>query len=119
MVALLLGFLSFASRELNLNSWSAGGVTILWPTNGLLMGILLCNPKRHWPVYLAVAGIIDLLVNLSLSGPFHIAVYLSACNLLEATIGALLLYTVIAPSPTSRKKSNLWLFLGTACCSRL
>ncbi len=111
-VALLLGFLSFASRELNINSWSAGGVTILWPTNGLLMGILLCNPKRHWPVYLIVAGIIDLLVNLSLSGPLHIALYLGTCNLLEATIGALLLYTVIAPKPDLTQRRQLIAFLG-------
>jgi diguanylate cyclase (GGDEF)-like protein/PAS domain S-box-containing protein len=111
-VALLLGFLSFASRELNLNSWSAGGVTILWPTNGLLMGILLCNPKRHWPVYLTVAGMIDLLLNLSLSGPLHIAVYLGACNLLEAAIGALLLYAAIAPQPDLTQRKQLVAFLG-------
>src|SRR5271170_4539504 len=95
-VTLLLGFLSFASRELNLSSWSAGGVTILWPTNGLLMGILLCNRKRHWPLYLAVAAVIDVFLNLSLGDSVHIAWYLSACNLAEATIGALLLYSTIA-----------------------
>ncbi len=111
-VALLLGFLSFASRELNLNSWSAGGVTILWPTNGLLMGILLCNPKRHWPIYLTVGGIIDLFLNLSLGSPVYIALYLGTCNLLEATIGALLLYTVIAAKPDLTQRRQLIAFLG-------
>ena len=111
-VALLLGFLSFASRELNLNSWNAGGVTMLWPTNGLLMGILLCNPKRHWPIYLMVAGIIDLLMNLNLKDSLHIAVYLATCNLLEATLGALLLYRVIAPKPDLTQRRQLVAFLG-------
>lgn len=111
-VALLLGLLSFASRELNLNSWNAGGVTILWPTNGLLMGILLCNPKRHWPIYLALAAIIDLFINLSLNDPFHIAMYLSVCNLAEATIGGLLLYRAIAPKPDLTQRRQLIAFLS-------
>jgi len=111
-LALLLGFLSFASRELNFHSWNAGGVTILWPTNGLLMGILLCNPKRHWPVYLTVAGTIDLLMNLGLNAPLHIALYLSACNLLEATLGALLLYRAIAPKPDLTQRRQFVAFLG-------
>jgi diguanylate cyclase (GGDEF)-like protein/PAS domain S-box-containing protein len=111
-VALLLGFLSFASRELNQNSWSIGGVTILWPTNGLLMGILLCTAKRHWQVYLTVAGIIDVLLNLSLSDPLHISIYLSTCNLMEAMMGALLLYPVIASKPDLTQRKQLVAFLG-------
>jgi diguanylate cyclase (GGDEF)-like protein/PAS domain S-box-containing protein len=111
-VALLLGFLSFASRALNQNSWSLGGVTILWPTNGLLLGILLCSPKRHWPVYLTVAGVIDLFFNLDLRDPFYIAVYLSACNLLEATLGAFLLYGVIAAKPDLTLRKQLVAFLA-------
>jgi diguanylate cyclase (GGDEF)-like protein/PAS domain S-box-containing protein len=111
-VALLLGFLSFASRELNLNSWNAGGVTILWPTNGLVMGILLCNPKRQWPVYLTVACTIDLILNLSLGSSFYIGLYLGTCNLFEGTIGALLLYKVIAPKPDLTQRKQLIAFLG-------
>src|SRR5271163_4082876 len=111
-VALLLSFLSFASRELNQSSWNLGGVTILWPTNGLLLGILLCSPKRHWPAYLMIAGIIDLFFNLGLRDPLYIAVYLSACNLLEATIGALLLYGVIAAKPDLTQRKQLVAFLG-------
>ena len=111
-VALLFGFLSFASRELNLSSWNAGGVTILWPTNGLLLGILLCNPKRHWPIYLSIAGIIDLLLNFSLGDSLYIAVYLSSCNLLEAVIGALLLNRTIAAKPDLTQRNQLIVFLG-------
>ncbi len=111
-VALSLGTLALVSRELNINSWNAGGVTILWPTNGLLLGILLCNPKRHWPIYLTVAGILDLLMNLSLNDRFHIAVYLATCNLFEATIGALLLSRVTTPEPDLTQRRQFVAFLG-------
>ena len=76
------------------------------------MGILLCNPKRHWPVYLIVAEIIDLLVNLSLANSLYIAVYLSTCNLLEATLGALLLYRIVSPKPDLTQRKQLVAFLG-------
>lgn len=111
-VALMLGCLSFVSTELNLYSCNAGGVSLLWPTNGLLMGVLLCTPRRNWPVYLTVAAIIDLVVNLSLNNPFYIALYLSSCNLLEAASGALLLYGVVAARPDLTERRQLVAFLG-------
>jgi diguanylate cyclase (GGDEF)-like protein/PAS domain S-box-containing protein len=110
--ALLLGCLSFASRVLNQSSWSVGGVTILWPTNGLLLGVLLCSRRRHWPAYLAIAGFIDLGINLSLNAPFWLAAYLSACNLLEATLGGLLLYGAISGKPDLTQRGQLVAFLG-------
>ncbi len=113
-VALLLSLLSFASRQLNQDSWAAGGVTLLWPTNGFLLGVLLCNPKRHWPGYVAVAYLIDFSVNFSLNDPLYICAYLSSCNMLEAILGALLLYSVIAPKPdlTLRRQLVAFLFYG-------
>ena len=69
-------------------------------------------PSDIGPLYLAVAGIIDLLMNSSLSDPPYIAVYLGACNLLEATIGALLLYKVVAPKPDLTQRNQLVAFLG-------
>jgi diguanylate cyclase (GGDEF)-like protein/PAS domain S-box-containing protein len=115
-VALLLSFLSFASRFLNQGSWAVGGVTILWPSNGLLMGILLCSPKRHWPAYLAVAGTIDFLFNVSLHDTLSIGAYLSCCNMLEAVLGAMLLYPVIAARPDLTQRKQLVVFL---CCGVL
>jgi hypothetical protein len=44
-VVLALGCLDIAALILNIHSWQTGGVTILWPTNGLLLGILLCTPR--------------------------------------------------------------------------
>jgi diguanylate cyclase (GGDEF)-like protein/PAS domain S-box-containing protein len=110
-VALLLGFLSFATRQLNFDSWAAGGVTILWPTNGFLLGILLCNPKRHWPAYIGMGFSIDFALNLSLSDPLVIALYLSGCNMTEVLLAAWLLYPAIAAKPDLTERKQLIGFL--------
>jgi diguanylate cyclase (GGDEF)-like protein/PAS domain S-box-containing protein len=110
-VALLLGFLSFATRQLNLHSWDAGGVTILWPTNAFLLGILLSNPKRHWAAYLGLGFLIDVSLNLSLHDTMVIALYLSTCNMAEVLLAALLLYPVIAAKPDLTERKQLVAFL--------
>src|SRR5277367_1850118 len=97
VLALLLAFLSTTTSLLNLSSWRAGGITILWPSNGFLTGALLCVRRRHWPAYLAVGFVVDLGINLSLATPSWIAVYLAACNMIEATLAAALLFRTIAP----------------------
>jgi len=113
-VACLLGFLSFATRQLNIGSWAAGGVTILWPTNGFLLGILLLNRRRQWPAYLALGFLIDLGVNQSLHNPLAAGLYLSCCNMGEVLLAAWLLYPVIAAKPdlTIRKQLIAFLFYG-------
>jgi diguanylate cyclase (GGDEF)-like protein/PAS domain S-box-containing protein len=110
-VALLLIFLTVASRLVNQGSWDVGGVTILWPTNAFLMGVLLCNPKRHWPAYAVVAGLIDLVFNLSLHDSLFIGGYMSACNLLEAILGATLLYPILSEKPDLTQRKQLVAFL--------
>src|SRR5215469_16302907 len=98
-VALLLVFLSLAARELNLNSWNAGGVTILWPTNGFLLGILLTEPKRNWTTYLGIGYLIDLAFNLLAGTPIPGSAYLAGCNAGEVLLAAILLYPYIASKP--------------------
>jgi diguanylate cyclase (GGDEF)-like protein/PAS domain S-box-containing protein len=113
-VALLLGFLSLAARELNLNSWNAGGVTILWPTNGFLLGILLTVPRRHWTIYLGLGYLIDLAFNLVQSTSITGSAYLAACNAGEVLLAAMLLYSYIASKPdlTERRQFAAFLFYG-------
>jgi diguanylate cyclase (GGDEF)-like protein/PAS domain S-box-containing protein len=111
-VALLLGFLSFATRQLNVGSWNSGGVTILWPSNGFLLGVLLCNPKRQWPAYVSIGWLIDFSINLSLDTPFVNSVYLSGCNMLEVLLAAFLLYPIVAPKPELTERKQLVAFLS-------
>jgi diguanylate cyclase (GGDEF)-like protein/PAS domain S-box-containing protein len=96
---------------LNLQSWSSGGITILWPSNGLLAAALLCARRRHWAAYLAVGFAVDFTVNLILSTPTWVAGYLSGCNMVEAWLAAALLFRTIAPKPDLTERKQLMRFL--------
>jgi diguanylate cyclase (GGDEF)-like protein/PAS domain S-box-containing protein len=111
-VLFLLLLLSSSASLLNLDSWRAGGVTIMWPSNGFLIGVLLCSPRRHWPSYLTIGFLVDLCVNFSLDhiqfGRLTItSPYLSVCNMLEVYIAAALLYKVISPNPDLTQRKQL------------
>ena len=114
VLALLLAFLSGTTSLLNLQSWSSGGITILWPSNGFLAAALLCARRRHWPAYLAVGFAVDFAVNLILSTPTWVAGYLSGCNMMEVWLAAALLFRTIAPKPdlTERKQFMRFLLYG-------
>src|SRR5579862_464690 len=107
-IAVLLGLLSYCALQLNLRS---GGVTILWPSNGLLLGVLLLAPRRQWLAYMAVGLLIDVSINLSLSNPAPISIYLASCNMVEVLVAALLLYRVLVPAPDLTRQRQLIFFL--------
>jgi diguanylate cyclase (GGDEF)-like protein/PAS domain S-box-containing protein len=110
-VVLVLCCLDISSVVMNLHSWSVGGVTILWPSNGLLLGVLLCAPRRHWPTYLIAGFAVDFGINVSLSlrfsMSFWISAYLALCNMLEVGLGAVLLHRVISPEPDLTRRKQL------------
>ena len=106
-VALVLVCLGYAALLLNIQSWDNGGATILWPSNGLLLGVLLCSRRRQWAAYLAVGFAVDLGLNLSLSFAPGISIYLAGCNMLEVGIGAALTYRTISPNPDLTQRRQL------------
>ncbi len=89
----------------------------MWPSNGFLLGVLLCTPRRHWSSYLALGYFVDLSVNfvldrvqighLSWASP-----YLAGCNMFEVFIAAMLLYKVISPNPDLTRRRQLIYLLG-------
>jgi diguanylate cyclase (GGDEF)-like protein/PAS domain S-box-containing protein len=95
----VLGCLDTAALLLNMHSWHAGGTSILWPANGILLGALLCAPRRHWPAYLTAGFVIDLGLNLFVTSHLWTSAYLAFCNTLEAGLAAALLYRTISPKP--------------------
>jgi len=113
-VALVLVCLGYATLLLNIRSWDNGGVTILWPSNGLLLGVLLCSRRRQWAAFLAVGFAVDLGLNLALSFAPSISIYLASCNMLEVGIAAMLTYRTISPNPdlTQRKQLISLLLFG-------
>src|SRR5271156_2712666 len=108
-IGLFLSVLSYSALLLNNRS---GGITIVWPSNGLLLGALLLAPRRQWLAYIAVAFSVDLGVNLSISNPSRTSVYLAGCNMIEVLVAAFLLYRTIAPSPDLTRRRQLVSFLA-------
>ena len=105
----LLGLLSYCALLLNLRT---GGITILWPSNGLLLSVLLLTTLRRWPAYLGVAFAVDLAINLSLANPVGISAYLAGCNMIEVLVAASLLYRVMKPAPDLTRRRQLIYFLS-------
>jgi diguanylate cyclase (GGDEF)-like protein/PAS domain S-box-containing protein len=101
--------LSYSALVLNERS---GGITVLWPSNGFLLGILLVVPRRQWLAYIAVAYCVDVGINVSLSNPVPISLYLAVCNMVEVLVAAFLLYKALAPDPDLTRRRQLAKFLA-------
>jgi diguanylate cyclase (GGDEF)-like protein/PAS domain S-box-containing protein len=106
-VALILVCLDYAALLLNIRSWDNGGVTILWPSNGLLLGVLLCTKRRQWPAYLAVGLFVDLGINLALTFAPWSSAYLAGCNMIEVGLAAALMYRTVSPNPDLTQRKQL------------
>jgi diguanylate cyclase (GGDEF)-like protein/PAS domain S-box-containing protein len=107
LIGLALACLGAAALLLNMHSWNEGGVTIMWPSNGLLIGVLLCSHRRHWPAYIAVGFAVDLGINLALSFAFWVSAYLACCNMVEVGIAAFLMYRTVSPKPDLTQRKQL------------
>src|SRR5580658_8555415 len=114
VTAFLLAGASFGAVLLNSISWGSGSISILWPTTGLLIGILLCLPRKHWPLYLAVGFVIDLLVNAITPGsrPLTGMLYLAGGNVIEVVMAAWLLKPTISPKNYLTRPDQLIRFLA-------
>lgn len=97
--ALILAAVTFGAELLNTISWATGNISIMWPSTGLLVGMLLCVPRRHWLAYIAMGTAIDFAANLlpPLRSPLWLACAASACNVVEVTVAAWLLRPALAP----------------------
>jgi diguanylate cyclase (GGDEF)-like protein/PAS domain S-box-containing protein len=98
VLGLSLIALSLITSLLNGESWRAGGPSVVWLSNGLLIGVLLCSPRRQWPAFFVLAYVIDVGVNLALKNPVGISFALSMCNMIEVAIASFLMYPAIQES---------------------
>ena len=110
-VGLGLVFLSTTASLLNARSQAVGNVSIIWLSNGFLMGILLCAPRKHWTSLLALGTVIDFGINMGLRTPIGVSAYFSLCNMIEVIVGASLMAQAIAPSPDLTQPKQLRSFL--------
>jgi len=107
-----LAFLSGISSLLNARSQAQNGASVIWLSNGFLMGVLLCAPRRHWAALIALGGIVDFGVNIALGASLGVCVYFAACNMIEVLIGAAFMHRAISPNPDLTELKQLKSFLG-------
>ena len=97
--ALILICVMFGAELLNTISWTTNNISILWPSTGLLIGMMLCAPTRQWWAYLLVGSVIDFIANVlpPLRAPLAYGFYQTFCNAIEITLAAWLLRRSLAP----------------------
>lgn len=86
----------------------AGRIASLWIANGVLVAVLLCAPRRHWPAYLAAGAAANLGVNLALGDALPAGIGLTLCNTVEILIAA----RWLPPQPDLTLPRTLVRFLG-------
>ena len=81
LLALLTGLASYASLRL---TRAGGGVSTLWLSNGLLVGVLVMAPKGNWGRWITAAAVGQLAARLGAGDAAGIALGLLGANLVEA-----------------------------------
>lgn len=112
--AVILGLVSCGAIFLNSTAWGADSISILWPSTGLLIGILLCLPRRQWPVYIAVGLLVDVIVNAFIhpETPLSGVLYMAGCNVIEVSLAAWLLKPTLSPRSQLSRPDQLIRLLG-------
>jgi diguanylate cyclase (GGDEF)-like protein/PAS domain S-box-containing protein len=107
--ALILGGVTAGAELLNTISWMHGDISIMWPSTGLLIGMLLCAPPRQWPAYVVVGTAIDFAANLlpPLRAPLWLSLSATGCNVVEVLVAAWLLRAPLAPERYMARASQL------------
>jgi len=67
---------------------AGGGVTPVWPPNGLIFGLLLVTQKRRWPWILAGVAAACMGANLTAARSLEVTLGFTTANLLEILAGA-------------------------------
>ncbi len=110
-IGVSLALVSAAASFLNNKSQAAGGVSVIWLSNGLLIGVLLCAPRKEWPVWFGIGALVDFSVNLWLQTPLTYSAYLTFCNMTEVLVASALMYPAIAKDPDLTQPRQLKSFL--------
>jgi integral membrane sensor domain MASE1 len=83
---------------------------VIWPANGLLLGLLLMSPRRRWPSYLACAAAVTIAIHNLFSFPTSRTLIFAAANTAEVLSVALLMRSRNR-RPDLTRPATLMLFL--------
>jgi len=93
------------------------GVASIWPASGLLLAILLLNPKSQWGKLLAVIFIANTAGNLSNGNSLIVSLGLALANMLEALLGAWVLTYFCRSKITFGRTVEIFALFGVAILS--
>ena len=110
-VGLALLVFSTSASILNARSVNLGGTSVVWLSNGFLIGVLLCAPRKHWLSYLALGYFVDFGVNVGFANPVAMSAYLSFCNMMEIFVASFLTAGAISEHPDLTEFRQLRSFL--------
>ncbi len=110
-VAVAMLLLALASMLLNARAVVLSSVSIIWLPNGLLVGILICRPRKRWPLLMLLGLVVDTSVNAVLGSPPISALFFAFCNMTEVLLAASLTQRNLAPIPDLTQAVQLRSFL--------
>jgi PAS domain S-box-containing protein len=76
---------------------SLGRVWALWPANAIALSLLLTRSRRRWPAWLAAAWAGNMTANMVAGDGAVQSLVLSACNLIEIGLAAVMLRRFVGP----------------------
>lgn len=74
-------------------------ISLLWPTNAILLSALLLSPRRTWPLLIAAAFPAHLLAEVSVDVPVAMVLCWFVSNVCEALIGAFAIWHFLGRAP--------------------
>ena len=104
-VAVRLGLLLVAQPE---------GVASIWPASGLALAVLLLNPKKQWPILLAVIFVANVVGNLSGGNSLPVSLGFALANILEALLAAGILTYFCRTKITFQTSRQIFSLFGAA-----
>jgi two-component system, cell cycle sensor histidine kinase and response regulator CckA len=94
------------------------GVLAIWPASGLAVAVLVNQPRRRWPLWLAVIWAANMLQALTAATPWTIAALLSLVDVIEGLVAATLLVKLVgSPITLGPLREVLALVFGAAILS--
>ena len=105
--------LAFGANYLNAQTVKLAGISLVWLSNGFLIGSLLCSIRRQWPALLVLGLVVDLTLNFASGGSVPTSLTYSISNMIEVSLGAWLMYPAVAKDPDltdARQLSSFLLF---------
>ena len=117
VLALLIIVFALTWTATRFGSQSSGGVTLIWPVNAVVMVVLLRSPMREWPLLLLSAGIGDYFAGVAPLVQFASGFGLTLCDLLESTVGALALLSLVGRDIELSRRRDMIAFAAVVVVS--